>query len=68
MIYENNNLKRKIQNLGKALQDTIHQLNLANQRKKQVEKTICNQIHKTSQVLRQAKANLDSGTETELKP
>lgn len=67
VTYENNDLKRKIQKLRKLLQDTINQLNLANQRKKQVENTICKQIHKTSQVLRQAKANLNSGTETELK-
>lgn len=63
---ENNDLKRKNQKVRKALQDTLNQLNLANQRKKQVEKTICKQIHKTSQVLRQAKANLDSGSDTDL--
>lgn len=62
---ENNELKRKLLRMKRALEETATQLNLANQRKKQVEKTICKQIHKTSQVLRKAKANLDSGSETE---
>uniref|UniRef100_A0AAR5Q6X0 Centrosomin N-terminal motif 1 domain-containing protein n=1 Tax=Dendroctonus ponderosae TaxID=77166 RepID=A0AAR5Q6X0_DENPD len=62
---ENNELKRKLLRMKRALEETATQLNLANQRKKQVEKTICKQIHKTSQVLRKAKANLDSGSESE---
>lgn len=66
IAHENNDLKRKLQSMRRALQDTLSQLNLANQRKKQVEKTICKQIHKTSQVLRKAKANLDSGSESDL--
>ncbi|CAH1236595.1 unnamed protein product [Diabrotica balteata] len=63
---ENNDLKRKLFRMKKALEETANQLHLANQRKRQVEKTICSQIHKTSQVLRQAKANLDSGSESDL--
>ncbi|XP_045472816.1 centrosomin isoform X2 [Harmonia axyridis] len=62
---ENNNLKKKLLKTRKALEDTVTQLTLANQRKKLVEKNICRQIHKTSQVLREAKANLDSGSETD---
>lgn len=63
---ENNELKKRLMTTRKALEDTVAQLSLANQRKKQVEKTICRQIHKTSQVLRKAKANLDSGSETDI--
>ncbi|XP_060518754.1 centrosomin isoform X2 [Cylas formicarius] len=63
---ENNELKRKLLRMKRALEETATQLSLANQRKRQVEKTICKQIHKTSQVLRKAKANLDSGSESEV--
>ncbi|XP_044750220.1 centrosomin-like isoform X2 [Coccinella septempunctata] len=65
LFQENNNLKKKLLKTRKALEDTVTQLTLANQRKKLVEKNICRQIHKTSQVLREAKANLDSGSETD---
>ncbi|EFA01271.1 centrosomin isoform X3 [Tribolium castaneum] len=65
MAHENSDLKRKLLRTRRALEETVTQLTLANQRKKQVEKTICKQIHKTSQVLRKAKANLDSGSETD---
>ncbi|XP_063914175.1 centrosomin isoform X3 [Zophobas morio] len=66
MAHENSDLKRKLLRTRRALEETVTQLTLANQRKKQVEKTICRQIHKTSQVLRKAKANLDSGSETDV--
>jgi hypothetical protein len=66
MAHENSDLKRKLLRTRRALEETVTQLTLANQRKKQVEKTICKQIHKTSQVLRKAKANLDSGSETDV--
>ncbi|XP_056646795.1 centrosomin isoform X2 [Diorhabda sublineata] len=62
---ENHELKRKLLGMRRALEETAQQLTIANQRKRQVEKTICKQIHKTSQVLRQAKANLDSGSESD---
>lgn len=63
---ENTDLKKKLLRMKRALEETANQLNIANQRKKQVEKTICKQIHKTSQVLRQARANLDSGSESDV--
>ncbi|KAG5878661.1 hypothetical protein JTB14_015596 [Gonioctena quinquepunctata] len=66
IAHENNDLKRKLLRMRRALEETAAQLSLANQRKKQVEKTICKQIHKTSQVLRKAKANLDSGSESDI--
>ncbi|VEN38225.1 unnamed protein product [Callosobruchus maculatus] len=65
-IQENNDLKRKLLRMRRSLEETANQLNQANQRKKQVEKTICKQIHMTSQVLRKAKANLDSGSESDM--
>lgn len=66
IVNENNELRKKLTKTRRALEETVTQLSLANQRKKQVERTICKQIHKTSQVLRKAKANLDSGSETDL--
>lgn len=62
---ENMELRKRLLRTRRALEDTVSQLTLANRRKKEVEKTICKQIHKTSQVLRKAKANLDSGSETD---
>lgn len=67
IVSENNELRKKLAKTRHALEETVTQLSLANQRKKQVERTICKQIHKTSQVLRKAKANLDSGSETDVK-
>lgn len=66
IITENCDLRRRLSRTRRALEETVTQLTLANQRKKQVEKNICQQIHKTSQVLRKAKANLDSGSESDL--
>lgn len=63
---ENVELRRRLLRTRRALEETVTQLTLANKRKKEVEKTICKQIHKTSQVLRKAKANLDSGSEPDL--
>nr|XP_022914365.1 interaptin isoform X2 [Onthophagus taurus] len=66
LVNENNDLRKKLLRTRRALEDTVSQLTMANQRKKQVEKTICKQIHKTSQVLRKAKANLDNGSDHEV--
>lgn len=66
IVSENSDLKRRLLRTRRALEETVTQLTIANQRKKQVEKTIYKQIHKTSQVLRKAKANLDSGSETDV--
>lgn len=65
IIDENSDLRKRLLRTRRALEETVTQLTMANQRKKQVEKTICKQIHKTSQVLRKAKANLDSGSESD---
>lgn len=67
ILSENTDLKQRLLRTRRALEETVTQLTLANQRKKQVEKTIVNQIHKTSQVLRKVKANLDSGSESDTK-
>lgn len=53
-------LKRKLLRMRRAVEEITNQLNLTNQRKKEVEKSVCKQIHKTNQVLRKAKDNLDS--------
>lgn len=66
IITENSELRRRLLRTRRALEETVTQLTIANQRKKQVEKAICKQIHKTSQVLRIAKANLNSGSESDL--
>ncbi|XP_019864927.1 centrosomin isoform X3 [Aethina tumida] len=62
---DNQELRRKILRMRRTLEETANQLARANQRKKQVEKSICKQIHQTSEVLRKAKANLDSGSESD---
>ncbi|KAK5646783.1 hypothetical protein RI129_005247 [Pyrocoelia pectoralis] len=61
---ENVDLRKRLLKTRHALDDTVIRLKLANKQKQEVEKSICKQIHKTSQVLRKAKANLDSGSET----
>ena len=66
IISENDNLKKQLETTRDALERTVNELTVANQRKKQVEKSICKQIHKTSEVLRLAKANLDSGSEMDI--
>ncbi|XP_050307109.1 centrosomin isoform X5 [Anthonomus grandis grandis] len=63
---ENNELKRKLHRMKTALEETATQLKVANQKKKLVEKNICKQLHKTSEVLRKAKVNLDSGSESDV--
>ncbi|KAL1494277.1 hypothetical protein ABEB36_009901 [Hypothenemus hampei] len=65
---ENRELKQQLMRLTRTLEQTAAQLNRANQRKKEIEKNICSQISKTSQVLRKAKANLDSGSESDVFP
>lgn len=66
MANENVELRKRLLRTRRALEETLNRLTLANKQKKEVEKSICKQIHKTSQVLRKAKANLDSGSETDL--
>lgn len=61
---ENVTLRKRLLRTKRTLDETLTRLTLANKQKKEVEKSICKQIHKTSQVLRKAKANLDSGSET----
>ncbi|KAB0797934.1 hypothetical protein PPYR_08927 [Photinus pyralis] len=60
---ENVTLRKRLLRTKRTLDETLTRLTLANKQKKEVEKSICKQIHKTSQVLRKAKANLDSGSE-----
>ncbi|KAF5306366.1 hypothetical protein FQR65_LT07390 [Abscondita terminalis] len=64
---ENIDLRKRLLRTRRALEDTLHRLTVANKQKKEVEKSICKQIFKTSQVLRKAKANLDSGSEADIK-
>lgn len=66
MAGEINDLKRHLLRTRRTLEETMTRLAISNKRKLQVEKTICKQIHKTSQVLRKAKANLDSGSEADI--
>ncbi|XP_044727228.1 centrosomin isoform X2 [Chrysoperla carnea] len=63
---ENTILKARLMQTRKTLENTAQQLAKSNERKKQVEKAVCKQIHKTSLVLRKARANLDSGSENDV--
>ncbi|CAH1391134.1 unnamed protein product [Nezara viridula] len=56
---ENVELRAQLAKTKQTLEDTITQLTIANQRKKQVEKAICRQLHKTHDILKQARLNLD---------
>lgn len=42
-----------------TLEETLTQLFAANQRKKQVEKAICKQLHKTHHILKKAQINFE---------
>lgn len=53
-------LKRRLARTHRALEETLTQLTVANQRKKQVEQAICKQLHKTHHILRRAKVNLNA--------
>ncbi|KAK4880067.1 hypothetical protein RN001_008213 [Aquatica leii] len=48
---ENVDLRKRLLRTRRALEDTLTRLTLANKQKKEVEKSICKQIHKTSQAL-----------------
>ncbi|GLV38819.1 centrosomin [Carabus blaptoides fortunei] len=63
---ENSELQKLVSRLEVGLERTRSQLSVINQNKRQVEKAVCKQIHKTSIVLRQARANLDSGSENDI--
>lgn len=67
MQKQNEELHKTVTRLEAGLETTRNQLLLINQNKKKVEKAMCKQIHKTSIVLRHARANLDSGSENEYK-
>ncbi|XP_014278828.2 centrosomin isoform X3 [Halyomorpha halys] len=56
---ENVELRAQLARTKQALEETISQLTSANQRKRQVEKAICRQLHKTHDILKQARLNLD---------
>jgi hypothetical protein len=59
---ENTLLKRRLARTHRALEETLAQLTVANQRKKQVEQAICKQLHKTRHILKRAKVNLNAGS------
>ncbi|KAL0273781.1 UNVERIFIED_CONTAM: hypothetical protein PYX00_006376 [Menopon gallinae] len=56
---ENAELRRRLVKTRQALEETLTQLSAANQRKKQVERAICRQLHKTHHVLKRARGNLE---------
>lgn len=58
---ENSVLRRRLTRAHRALEETLTQLTAANQRKKQVERAICKQLHKTHHILKKARVNLDMG-------
>ena len=60
---ENIVLRRRLTRTHRVLEETQAQLMAANQRKKQVERAICKQLHKTHHILKKAKINLNAGTD-----
>jgi len=65
---ENTILKRRLARTHHALEETLAQLTAANQRKKQVERAICKQLHKTHHILKRVRVNLDTGTVDSVSP
>ncbi|XP_039281317.1 centrosomin isoform X3 [Nilaparvata lugens] len=57
---ENVDLRKQLHHTKHALQDTLSQLTVANRKKRQVEKAICQQIGKTHLILKEARVNLES--------
>jgi hypothetical protein len=55
-------LKRRLTRTHHALEETLAQLTVANQRKKQMERAICKQLHKTHHILKRARVNLNAGS------
>ncbi|XP_067001294.2 centrosomin isoform X2 [Anabrus simplex] len=55
LLKENANLKRDLFRTRRSLQATLSQLTSSNQLKKQMEKAICKQLHKTHHILQQAR-------------
>lgn len=59
-LYEENvTLKQKLARTKATLAETLTQLNAANMRKRNVQRAICREIHKTQGVLRKARDQLD---------
>ncbi|XP_072936428.1 centrosomin isoform X2 [Epargyreus clarus] len=60
-LYEENvTLKQKLARTKATLAETLTQLNAANMRKRNVQRAICREIHKTQGVLRKARDQLEN--------
>ncbi|KAL1123795.1 hypothetical protein AAG570_001566, partial [Ranatra chinensis] len=57
---ENEDLRRQLVRTRRALEETLAQLTTANQKKRQVERAICKQLHKTHHILQKARVNLET--------
>lgn len=66
MYEENINLKQKLARTKATLADTLQQLHEANKRKRNVQRAICRQIHKTNDVLRLARQQIEHKNENEI--
>ncbi|CAK1603300.1 unnamed protein product [Parnassius mnemosyne] len=60
LYQENVLLKQKLARTKATLAETLTQLNAANMRKRNVQRAICREIHKTQGVLRQARDQLEN--------
>nr|CAD7435979.1 unnamed protein product [Timema monikensis] len=65
---ENMELKRRLLRTRRTLEETLVQLTVANQRKKQMERAICRQIHKTNHILKTTRSNLEAAASDEPHP
>lgn len=57
---ENSHLRRHLMKTRCALEETLAQLTAANKKKRQVERAICRQLHKTHSILKKARVNLEA--------
>ncbi|CAG0884505.1 unnamed protein product [Cyprideis torosa] len=60
LMEQNSTLVRQLSATKHALQSALDQLSHANQKKAEVEKAICKQLHRTHDVLRKARGNLEN--------
>lgn len=56
---ENMELKRRLAKLGQTLEETLAELAAANHTKRQMERAICKQLHKTHHILKKARINFE---------
>lgn len=61
---ENVELRLQVEKLGRNLEETAAELATANYQKKQMERAICKQLHKTHHMLKKARRNFENDSDS----